>query len=267
VPIDPDELDVRISLLMRSRHLTTQLAQQNKMLEELNTLKTRFVSMVSHEFRAPLSVISGIIQLLQKQESQYSSEKKQDLFQRMQSVVTKLTTLLDDLLILSRNTSSKVIFKPKPVDIQSHCNNLINNFQLSTAKNRKIHLHAQGELSLVNLDISLVETILSNLLSNAIKYSPETAPVNLRIERRDDQIILQVSDQGQGIPLEDQAALFDPFFRAHNVGTIPGTGLGLSILKECVELHRGIVKVDSVVERGTTFVVTLPCNLDGTDGL
>ena len=212
VPIDPDELDVRISLLMRSRHLTTQLAQQNKMLEELNTLKTRFVSMVSHEFRAPLSVISGIIQLLQKQESQYSSEKKQDLFQRMQSVVTKLTTLLDDLLILSRNTSSKVIFKPKPVDIQSHCKNLINNFQLSTAKNRKIHLHAQGELSLVNLDISLVETILSNLLSNAIKYSPETAPVNLRIERRDDQIILQVSDQGQGIPLEDQAALFDPFF-------------------------------------------------------
>lgn len=259
VPIDPDELDVRIALLLRSRRLSTQLAEQNQKLEELNTLKTRFVSMVSHEFRSPLSVISGITQLLQKREQSLSPEKKQDMFQRMQKVITKLTNLLDDLLVLSRNTSSQVSCNPQPVDIHRYCKNLIENLQLSTAKGRDIRLEAQGELSSVCLDIGLVDTILSNLLSNAIKYSPQATPVSLHIKQQDNHVIFQVSDQGQGIPLSDQPALFDAFFRARNVGTIPGTGLGLSILKQCVDLHNGIVKVDSIPESKTTFTVTLPC--------
>jgi signal transduction histidine kinase len=259
VPLDPDELFIRIRLLLRSRHLSAELAQRNQTLEELNTLKTRFVSMVSHEFRSPLSIISGITQLLQKSESQYSHEKKQEMFQRMLNVITKLTNLLDDLLTLSRNTSSQVPFNPQPVNIQQHCENLVENFQLSTTKDRDIYLQSQGDLSSVSLDIALVDTILSNLISNAIKYSPELTPVNLRIERQNNQVVFQVSDQGQGIPLADQPALFDAFFRARNVGTIPGTGLGLSILKQCVDLHNGIVKVDSIPERGTTFTVTLSC--------
>jgi len=259
VPIDPDELSVRLSLLLRSRSLSTKLAQKNQELEELITLKTRFVSVVSHEFRSPLSVISGITQLLQKQESRYSAEKKQDMFQRMQNVVTKLTNLLDDLLTLSRNTASNVPFNPQPVDIQKYCKKLTENFQLSTTKDCDIYLKTKGDLSSVSLDIALVDTILSNLLSNAIKYSPTATPVNLHIERQNTQVIFRVSDQGQGIPPEDQPALFEAFFRARNVGTIPGTGLGLSILKQCVDLHNGSVEVDSVPECGTTFTVKLPC--------
>ena len=259
VPIDPDELDMRLSLLLRSRRLSTELAQRNQTLEELDTLKTRFVSMVSHEFRSPLSVISGITQLLQAREQQYSAEKKQDMLQRMQKVVAKLTELLDDLLLLSRNTSSQVKFNPQPINLQQYCKTLIDNFQLSTAENRTIDLHTEGELSSVSLDTALVDTILSNLLSNAIKYSPAPTPVSLHTERQETQVTLRVSDQGQGIPLDDQPALFDAFFRARNVGTIPGTGLGLSIVKQCVELHKGRVEVDSSPERGTTFTVTLPC--------
>lgn len=274
VPIDPDELSVRLSLLLRSRSLSTKLAQKNQELEELITLKTRFVSVVSHEFRSPLSVISGITQLLQKQESRYSAEKKQDMFQRMQNVVTKLTNLLDDLLTLSRNTASNVPFNPQPVDIQKYCKKLTENFQLSTAQLSTaqlsttqlstkqgcgIYLRTKGDLSSVSLDIALVDTILSNLLSNAIKYSPTATPVNLHIERQNAQVVFRVSDQGQGIPLEDQPALFEAFFRARNVGSIPGTGLGLSILKQCVDLHNGSVEVDSVPECGTTFTVKLPC--------
>ncbi|MEM8505138.1 MAG: HAMP domain-containing sensor histidine kinase [Cyanobacteria bacterium P01_D01_bin.1] len=261
VPIDPDELDVRISLLLRSRRLSAELARQNQKLEELNAFKTRFVSIVSHEFRNPLSVISSITQLLQVKEKQYSAEKRQDLLQRMSRVVTKLTALIDDLLLLSRNTSSQTKFNPQTVNLQQHCQTLIDNFQLSTAENRSIQLQAQGELSSVSLDLTLVNTILSNLLSNAIKYSPETAPVRLTIERIEDQVVLQVTDQGQGIPLEDQPALFDAFFRARNVGSIQGTGLGLSILKQCVDLHNGAVEVDSHMGQGTTFTVMLPCTL------
>lgn len=125
VPIDPDELDVRISLLLRSRRLATELAQQNQKLKELNALKTRFASMVSHEFRSPLSVISGVIQLLQAREQQYSTEKKQDMLQRARRMVTKLTDLIDNLLLLSCNTSSQVKFNPQPVNLQQHCKNLL----------------------------------------------------------------------------------------------------------------------------------------------
>lgn len=257
VPIDPDELDVRISLLLRSRRLSTELAQQNQKLEELNALKTRFVSLVSHEFRSPLSVISGVIQLLQAKEKQYSTEQKQDMLQRAKRMITKLTDLIDDLLLLSRNTSSQVKFNPHPIDLQQHCKNLVSSFQLSTVENRTIHFHTQGELSSVSLDTTLLDTILSNLLSNAIKYS--SAPVSLHIERQETQVVLQVADKGQGIPLDDQPALFTAFFRARNVGNIPGTGLGLSILKQCVDLHNGSVKVDSSPENGTLFTVTLPC--------
>ncbi len=179
----------------------------------------------------------------------------------MSRVVAKLTALTDDLLLFSRNTSSQTKFNPQIVDLQQHCQALIDNFQLSTAENRSIQLQAQGELSSVSLDMTLVNTILSNLLSNAIKYSAETAPVRLVIERIEDRVVLEVIDQGQGIPLEDQPALFDAFFRARNVGSVQGTGLGLSILKQCVDLHNGSVEVDSGAGQGTTFTVTLPCTL------
>lgn len=259
IPIDPDELDVRIALLLRSRRLSIELAERNQKLEELNSLKTRFVSMVSHEFRNPLSVISGIAQLLQAKEQQYSTEKKQDLFQRLQKVVGKLTDLLDDLLVLSRNTSSQVTFSPQPVDIEQYCKDLVDNFQLGTLESCDIRFQTDGAIASASLDVALIDTILNNLLSNAIKYSSAESPVYLRVNQEHEQIILQVQDEGQGIPLEDQSALFDAFFRARNVGTIPGTGLGLNIVKQCVDLHHGDIRVESALGQGTTFTVRLPC--------
>ncbi|MGF1523280.1 MAG: ATP-binding protein [Leptolyngbyaceae cyanobacterium] len=262
IPIDPEELDVRIAILLRTRDLSREVALQNQRLEEMNTLKSRFVSVVSHEFRNPLSTISGMAQVLQARGQSLTPEKKQLLFERIQSAVSKLITLLDDLLVLNRNASSQVTFKPEIVDLEGRCQRLLVDFEASANSTRKIRFQAQGDCSRVYVDAALIDTILGNLLSNALKYSPIDCPVSLSLTCQQNQCIFEVSDEGRGIPLEDQPALFDSFFRARNVGATPGTGLGLSIVKQCVDLHRGTIAVQSQVDEGTTFTVTLPTKMD-----
>ena len=280
LPVDPNELDMRMAVLLRSRHLSKQLTQQNQRLEELNRLKSRFVSVVSHEFRNPLSVISSIAQLLEARGPSLSDAKRKDFHKRLNGSVSKLTQLLDNLLVFNRNDSAKTAFNPALLDLNQHCKMLIANLQLSqdqnAAKNttvRKIEFQSQGDLSALYADSALIETILTNLLSNALKYSPLQKPVVLSVERfeSDDDnvkssVIFEIEDQGRGIPLADQPALFETFFRASNVGETPGTGLGLSIVKQCVDLHGGTVKVYSEVDKGTVFTVQLPCGAKASKG-
>lgn len=262
LPVDPYELDIRISILLRSRHLSLQIHEQNQRLEEMNALKSRFVSVVSHEFRNPLSVISGIAQLLETREQRMSPEKKQDMFRRINKMVRKLIALLDELLTLSRHELNKSDFAPAPIDISLYCQSLIDNLELSSAGDtsvaQEIELRIPDDIDVVSIDTALVDTILTNLLSNAMKYSPPDGAIALTLKQTKDQLLFEVVDQGRGIPLEEQASLFDTFFRASNVGSTPGTGLGLSIVKQCVDRHQGTISVHSEVDKGTTFTVALP---------
>lgn len=260
VPVDPAELDIRLAALLRTRQLSAELNRQNQQLEAMNTLKSRFVSVVSHEFRTPLSVVSGLMQVLEIRGDRLTTEKKQVLFDRVKTMINKLTDLLDDLLVLNRNASSQVTFQPISVDLKAHCQQLLNDLELGTAKARKIDFQALGDLPHVCVDTGLVDTILNNLLSNALKYSPIDHPIRLSLRHQENQVIFEVEDQGQGIPLADQPALFEPFFRARNTGKISGTGLGLNIVKQCVDLHDGTIAVRSQPGQGTIFIVTLLSN-------
>ncbi|MDB9525851.1 HAMP domain-containing sensor histidine kinase [Oscillatoria sp. CS-180] len=263
-PVDPEELDIRIAILLRTRDLSHKVVRQNQQLEEMNRLKTRFVSVVSHEFRNPLSVISGMIQILETTQQNLSAEKEKNIFKRVRNSVSKLIALLDDLLVFDRNASSQVSFNPAIVDIASHCEKLLVDLESSTSGTRKINFQIQGKSSDVYVDTALIDTILNNLLSNALKYSPIGCPVELSLNYGQGELVFEVKDQGRGIPVEDQPALFDAFFRARNVGTAPGTGLGLSIVKQCVELHQGAIAFESQVDQGTTFTVTLPSAMDAS---
>ncbi|MEL7068804.1 MAG: HAMP domain-containing sensor histidine kinase [Cyanobacteria bacterium J06581_3] len=258
IPVDPIQLEMRLAVLLRTRHLSESLHRKNQQLEEANALKLRFVSVVSHEFRSPLSVISSLAQLLQQRGERLSLEKKQDMFERMQAVVGKLTRLLDDLLLFSRNASAKASFNPQKCNLSRHCQKIVSNLELSTQGARTIDFYSEGELAEVTVNTALIDTIVTNLLSNALKYSPIGSKVSLKLCAQAHQLILEVVDEGRGIPLDDQADLFEAFFRASNVGTTSGTGLGLSIVKQCVNLHRGAIAVNSTVEQGTSFMVTLP---------
>lgn len=236
-------------------------AEIRKALEQekqLNELKSRFVSMVSHEFRNPLNAISVSAQLLERFNDKWSKEKQSDFFVRIKTSIGRMTALLDDVLLLGRAEMGKLQFNPAPLDLERFCFNLIEEIRLSTGNDRTIAFVIQGECTKVTMDESLLRQILNNLLSNAIKYSPVGSTVYFDLFYQDRAVIFQVRDEGIGVPPEDLGKLFESFHRASNVGNIPGTGLGLAIVKQSVDLHGGAIAVASEVGVGTTFTVTLP---------
>jgi signal transduction histidine kinase len=230
--------------------------------KELNELKSRFVSMISHEFRTPLTIIQSTTELLEYYES--SAERKRDRFQRIHGAVQHMTQLLEDVLLMGKAEAEKLELRPEPLHLPEFCQTLLTDLQI-TAHQHQLCFTSWGEPRPVWLDAKLFRQILTNLLSNAIKYSPQGGSVELALGYQADQVILSVRDHGIGIPLQDQERLFETFHRAANVNTIQGTGLGLAIVKHCVDLHEGNIEVQSQVGIGTTFTVTLPCNREQTD--
>lgn len=250
--------------------------------KELNELKSRFISTTSHEFRTPLTTILSATELLEYPDYKLKPEKRQRYYQQIKNAVQHMIQLLDDVLLISHFGSGMLSFEPQPLDFGEFCRTLVEGIQLNAANERTIQFiytpPTEALLSMVSdeaialplkpyLDEKLLRHIVSNLLSNALKYSDQESTIDFHVtilpwSDRDPSIPLVakflVRDQGIGVPPEDLSRLFEPFHRSKNVGTIPGTGLGLSIVKNAVDLHGGIITVDSTVGVGTTFVVELP---------
>lgn len=226
--------------------------------QELNELKSRFVWMVSHEFRNPLNSILASTQILERYGEQWSQEKKQEFFERIKIGVKKMTELLDDVLVIGEAEGGELEVKPIPFDLEKFSQYLVEEMKLSTGTQHAIAFVSEGQSANACLDKKLLGHILTNLLSNAIKYSPQGSKVNFKLTYQDGEVVFQIQDQGIGIPPEDMGRLFKSFHRATNVKNIPGTGLGLAIVKRCVDLQRGKITVTSEVGTGTTFTVTLP---------
>ncbi|PMB50825.1 histidine kinase [Fischerella thermalis CCMEE 5201] len=243
-------------LVKRQQAEATQrtLAQE----KELSELKLRFFSMVSHEFRTPLSIILGSAQLLAQSEQQWTKEKKLKNLHRIQSSARSMNQLLTDILTLTRAETGKLEFNPELIDLEAFCINLIEDLQFCNQPQHTIKFISQGSCTHAKLDENLLYSILSNLLSNAMKYSPQEGTIFLVLSCERDAMIFQVQDFGIGIPSEFQQHLFEPFHRANNVSKIVGSGLGLAVVKKCLELHQGEVSVESEVGVGTTFTVRIP---------
>lgn len=225
--------------------------------KELNELKSRFVSMTSHEFRTPLTAILSSAELLESYSATWHEEKKCHHLQRIQSQVKHMTSLLNDVLVMGKAEVGKLEYQPTPIDLFQWCRSLVEEIQLTT-KTHAIVFHSQGKVEIVQLDEKLLRHILTNLLSNAIKYSPTATEVNFDLMWEPNQIIFQVRDRGIGIPASDRENLFDSFHRATNVGNIAGTGLGLAIVKKAVETHQGKIWFETQVGMGTKFIVAIP---------
>lgn len=234
---------------------------------ELSDLKSRFISMTSHEFRTPLAVISSSAGILKDFGAKLNEEKKKQHLDRIQTYVKHTTTLLDDILLLNQVEVGKLAFNPNSLNLIQFCQVLVEELQLSTSDhqiNFLIKVDDDAQLNLLNnanMDEKLLRQILINLLSNAIKYSPDGKDVIFELNFDNNSVIFTVIDQGIGIPKEEQEFLFESFHRAKNVGNIPGTGLGLSIVKKCVNLHGGNVSLSSIIDVGTTFTVVIPFQL------
>ena len=232
--------------------------------KELNELKSRFVSMTSHEFRTPLTTILSSAELLQDFGNIWDEEKKLKHFLRIQTSVTHMTGLLNDVLLIGKAEAGKLEFKPTPLDLISFCRELTEEMELA-AENHTIIFCSGGDCTNACMDEKLLRHILSNLLSNAIKYSPSGGTVKLELIGEQKTVMFHIQDRGIGIPQADLIQLFDSFHRASNVGTISGTGLGLAIVKKAVDLHNGQIFIKSEVGVGTTFTVKLPLRPEGLE--
>ncbi len=225
--------------------------------KELGELKSRFVSMTSHEFRTPLAVISSSAGILKDFGHKIDDERKKKHLDCIQTYVKHTTQLLDDILLINKAENGKLAFEPAPLDLIPFCQKLTEEIQLSSPNHTIIFSSNLQAAVNRNLDKKLLRQILINLLSNAIKYSPDCATVKFDLNITDSNVVFSIQDQGIGIPEVDKVKLFESFHRASNVGNIPGTGLGLSIVVKCVELHNGTISINSTVGRGTTFIVAI----------
>ncbi len=242
------------SLLEAEQEVRKALAKE----KELNELKSRFVTIASHEFRTPLSTVLSSVSLISKYKTEAEDEKRAKHVERIKSAVSNLTNILNDFLSISRIEEGKIYNVPVSINLEAFAREIIDEMQGMLKPGQEINYTHTGNQPEVQLDKQLLKNIFLNLLSNASKYSAEGKNIGLTTQILPDKITITVQDQGIGIPLEDQAHLFSPFFRANNVTNIQGTGLGLNIVKRYLDIMGGEINYKSVAGKGTTFTIQIP---------
>jgi PAS domain S-box-containing protein len=226
--------------------------------KELHMIKDNLMRTISHEFRTPLAVIELSNSLLTNYYDQLTMPQRTRQLKAVHDQVKKLEDMVGEIISAVKGISNEVSFEPNYTDLEMLCQLTVSEVQSTLGARHHIAFHAEGYLQNIWLDQRLINRILINLLSNAIKYSPESSVITLLVREDESNVVIEIADQGIGISVEDQARLFEPFFRASNVGSIDGMGLGLIIVRDCVQLHQGTLTIKSEVNRGTTFVISLP---------
>ena len=244
--------------ITEQRRAQVEMQQALDRERTLNEMKSRFVTLASHEFKTPLSVILSSVSLVEKYNTPDTEDKRQRHLLRIKSNVNNLKHLLNDFLSLEKLEEGVVRNNPELVDLQQLVEEGIQDMEEDYPGDQRMTLETTGTPRLVAVDPHLFRNILNNLLSNAGKYSPPQSPIRVTIDFQLQKIELSVADEGIGIPEEEQQHLFERFFRARNTTGISGTGLGLSIVKRHLDLMDGAISVSSTPGSGTTFSVTLP---------
>jgi PAS domain S-box-containing protein len=225
---------------------------------ELNDLRSRFVSMTSHEFRTPLAAILSSAELLRHYGDRMDAGEKDEVLQSIEAGVQRMTTMLDRVLLIGKTDAQMLEFRPREIDLQALCARLAEEAKAAQqASACDVVTAFESARPRGQFDEKLLGHAIGNLLSNAIKYSPGGGKVRFTVADRGERIVFSVADEGMGIPPEEVPHLFSAFHRASNVGDIQGTGLGLMIVKKSVELHGGQIEVQSELGKGTRFTVVI----------
>ena len=232
---------------------------------ELSGLKSRFVSMASHEFRTPLGTILSSVSLIDKYKEKAALDKMEKHIVRVKSNVEYLTQVLDEFLTIGRFEEGKIQNVPEKTELISFLRHLIEEFLVTPDLNKSILIDTDVDKLELFIDPKLLRTVLTNLLSNAIKYSYDNTIIYLNVDYKHPYLDVSIKDSGIGIPESDQKHLFDVFFRASNSSNIKGTGLGLNIVKNYIEILNGSLDFESTENVGTTFylkfnVENITCN-------
>lgn len=225
---------------------------------ELSEMKTKFVSMVSHEFRTPLAAILSSSDLIEMYWDKLTEEKRTSLLTKIKTSVKNLIEILTDVTEINRADSGKVTVQYEQIDVIELVNNLIDEVKQAYPERPTINYEQKVDTLVLQSDKKLLRQILINLISNAVKYTSVSKNIFITLDRLPDLTVFMIQDEGIGIPEEDFNTLFEPFMRSKNIGKIKGTGLGLSILKRAVDLLGGRVDFTSKENVGSTFTVYIP---------
>ena len=246
------------SLEVQVKSRTIKLEESLEREKELSALTSRFTSMVSHEFRTPLSVVNATSDIILKYADKMSQDDINLRLETIKNEVADMTSMLEDVLIIGKSDAQKLEYNPESLDVVSLVKDIIAGYQLSDADNRDITYHQSSPVIMLTLDKKWIKNIVINLISNAVKYSDKDTAIEVSINEDKAGVSLSFKDYGIGIAQEDIKVLFEPFYRASNVGDIPGTGLGLVVLQKAIDLHNGKIEIESEVGKGSNFIVTLP---------
>jgi PAS domain S-box-containing protein len=244
-------------LRQEEEEIRTALARE----KELSELKSRFVSMVSHEYKTPLTAILSSAELLELFRKSWSDEKVNGHLQKIKRAVETMIEMISDALFLNKMDTGRLIVSPNTFELVSFCIMIADEIQACAPVQNKIEFSSNVTNVVVSVDNKLLRYIFTNLLSNAVKYSYADSPIQFELAISGQSGIFRIRNRGIGIPQSHRERLFEPFFRAPNTGTIQGTGLGLSIVKRCVDSLQGTIEVDSEQNGETMFTVTVPMPL------
>lgn len=240
------------------KRVESQIREMLEKEKELNELKSRFVSMASHEFRTPLGGILTSASLIAKYTRTEDEPKREKHVQTIKKSVRNLTNILNDFLSLDKLEQGKMSSHPMHFNITRFIDEQIEELKEMSGKGHTIEItHGVPDVSIYQ-DKEMIRNVVINLVSNAVKYSSDGTAIFIRTNLEGKNVVIEVEDQGMGIPVADQKHLFERFFRAKNVTNLQGTGLGLNIVKRYLDMMEGTISFTSQENKGTTFKVTLP---------
>ncbi len=238
----------------RTRELNEALQKEKELVE----MKSRFVSIASHEFRTPLSSISLASGFIKKYKQKITPEEVDKRLDNIEKQVGHMTHLLDDVLLIGKTEAGKLVVHVSQVDVFETFEKLKNEIEQSTGNTHTVKLHVNGVTGTISTDEKLIRTMVINVLTNAIKFSPGSGYVDLFVTAAPNKLTIRVKDNGIGIPEEDIKNLFEPFYRASNANDVEGTGLGLSIIRKALDLLRGYIDIKSTLGKGTEITIVIP---------
>jgi len=232
---------------------------ETEALRAVDQMKSDFLAAMSHDFRSPLTVVRGAVELLLGERPGALTAGQRELAESAERNVLRLEEFTEDLLEMARLEQGAVALEPEDLDMRALLTEIVADHQILAKQRRQwFALDAPPDTMKVSADRGRLRQALSNLVGNAIKYAPNGTPINVRAERQNGLFRIAVSDHGPGIPPEERGHMFEKFFRGRGVGSTPGAGLGLSIARSLVVLHGGTLDYEDTPGGGSTFVVRLP---------
>jgi len=244
--------------LRGQREAFQRQATETEALRAVDQMKSDFLAAMSHDFRSPLTVVRGAVELLLGERPGVLTPGQRELAESAERNVRRLEEFTEDLLEMARLEQGAVALEPEDLDVRTLLGEIVADHQVLAKQRRQwFALDAPPDAMTVSADRGRLRQALSNLVGNAIKYAPSGTPITVRAQRQDGLFRIAVSDHGPGIPPEERGHMFEKFFRGSGVGATPGAGLGLSIARSLVVLHGGTLDYEDTPGGGSTFVVCL----------